>query len=782
VNQPIPQPSYLPRAAKTRAFIIFAVAALTLCWPMLQGKFLAGPMSDQLSAGYAYRDFAASYVREYHSIPPWDPYMFGGIAFVGGTHGNIFYPTTWLQWFMPTDTGMNLAFLIHFIIAGFALFLLARALGATWTGAVVGGLGYELTGIVASLVKPGHDGKLFVSALAPLLFLGLWRALRLRRIDGYGMVAIITGLSILGHYQLAYYLLVAGGLWALWLTFLDPAAPNRKGWPLRLGAALAAVLVGVGIAGIQVLPLLDYIPFSPRAAGGPSGGWEYATAYAMPINELMSTVLPQFNGVLGHYWGDNFFKLHTEHIGAVIVLLAAFGLGDARVGRLRWILLGIAIFFLLVSFGGHTPFYRLWYEVMPMMKKVRAPGMAFYLVALMTCLFASFGTDRLLQGRVAMRSLGIGVGILAGLALLGAVGALRPVTETLADPRMMERVVANAGELQGGSIRLLLVVAIAGTVFWLVGSGRIFGGVAAAALAVVTVADGWSIDRLFFDFSPPASVVFADDDLVKAMLAAPLPYRVLDPWGQQVYNHATLMNHRVPQVFGYHGQELRYYDELWGGKGAYTQQVNPNLWDLFAVRFILLQQDQAVPGLHRVAGPVTTAQGTTGFLFELDSVPVYARVVASAAKLPDSVIAATVADSRFPVSDIVLLSDTSGASPAPVAAGSLPPRPAVTVKTTTWRPGLMQFEVQGTLGQPGWLLVGESWFKDWSATVDGKPVPVYRADYAAMAMPLPAGARSITMTFRSPSFERGKWLSLISLLVAGGALLAPLVRRRIADA
>ena len=58
------------------------------------------------------------------------------------------------------------------------------------------------------------------------------------------------------------------------------------------------------------------------------------------------------------------------------------------------------ILFLLVSFGGHTPFYRLWYEVMPMMKKVRAPGMAFFLVALPVAAFAGFGTDRLLAAEV----------------------------------------------------------------------------------------------------------------------------------------------------------------------------------------------------------------------------------------------------------------------------------------------------------------------------------------------------------------------------------------------
>jgi len=117
-----------------------------------------------------------------------------------------------------------------------------------------------------------------------------------------------------------------------------------------------------------------------------------------------------------------------------------------------------------------------------------------------------------------------------------------------------------------------------------------------------------------------------------------------------------------------------------------------------------------------------------------------------------------------------------------VSPGNLPPRPAVTVKTKTWRPGQLEFEVQGALAEPGWLLVGESWFKDWSATVDGKPAPLYRADHAAMAVPLPAGAHNIVLTFRSPSFERGKWLSLVSLLVVAGAFFVPLARGRTTNA
>src|SRR5690606_27400178 len=127
----------------------------------------------------------------------------------------------------------------------------------------------------------------------------------------------------------------------------------------------------------------------PRAEGSASSGWEYATSYAMPLDELASTVLPHFNGIFELYWGSNFFKTHVEYLGVLVVILAILGLGAAK---RRGLLLGLGVIaglFLLVSFGGHTPFYRLWYEVMPMMQKVRAPGMAFYLVALPVCVWAA---------------------------------------------------------------------------------------------------------------------------------------------------------------------------------------------------------------------------------------------------------------------------------------------------------------------------------------------------------------------------------------------------------
>jgi hypothetical protein len=762
-----------PRHPKLLAAAVFVAAALTLCWPMLAGGFLLG--DDQYVAGYSFRLFGAEMVRQTGSIPQWNPYLFGGMPFVAAMHGDIFYPTAWLRWILPIDTAMNLAFAGHLVLAGFAMYLLLRALGTGWSAGGGGGLAYEMTGIVASLVNPGHDGKLFVSALAPLAFLALVRAVRDRNPAGYALLALVVGLGLLSpHYQMTYYLLVAAGIWTLYLAFYAPDRPEHLRWPVVLGLALAAVAVGVALSAVQALPFLSYIPFSPRGEGGASGGWEYAVSYSMPPEELFSTVLPQFNGMLESYWGRNFFKLHTEYLGAAVVVLASLGLRDRGRTRLVRGLGVIAVLFLLVALGGHTPFYSLWYEVMPMMKKVRAPGMAFFLVALPVAIYAAFGTDRLLRREVSLRSLAIPLAVLAGLGLLGAIGVLESVATLFASSQQAPKLMANAPELQRGALRLLVVSLVAGGVLWAIWAGRLGGVVATAGLAAVVVADLWSVDRRFFDFEAPASELFSDDAITERLGQEPKPFRVLDVG---VYPGSVLMAYQVQNVLGYHGNELRFYDDLLGGKNVWQNVGNPNLHDLLAVQYLILPDSQEVPGFRALSGRTPTTHGGGGLLYQRDSAARYVRVVASAAKLPEDQTVATVIDPRFPLNDVVLLPDTASVAPDPIRAGA-PDTTAVQARLTEWKPGSMRIALEGRDSRPRYLLVSESWYKDWHARVDDTPAPVHRADHALMAVVIPPGAKEIALHFESPEYAQGKVISLLALLAIAGLYGGTLLARR----
>src|SRR4051812_4299543 len=107
-----------PRFATGWAALGYAVAVPALPYPPLARRFLVNPFSDQYIAGYAFRDFAAQSLRAGQGFPLWNPYVFGGVPFVAGMGGDIFYPTFLLRMVLPTDVAMTWGFILHVWLCG----------------------------------------------------------------------------------------------------------------------------------------------------------------------------------------------------------------------------------------------------------------------------------------------------------------------------------------------------------------------------------------------------------------------------------------------------------------------------------------------------------------------------------------------------------------------------------------------------------------------------------------------------------------------------------------
>ena len=493
----------------------------------------------------------------------------------------------------------------------------------------------------------------------------------------------------------------------------------------------------------------------------------------------------------GTYWGPNGLKLHSEYLGLPVLALAVLGAADRQRRRLVLWMGGLGALFLLISLGAATPFYRLWWSVMPFVKQTRAPGMALFVVALVLAVLAAFGVDRLLAGEGKRhRSVWIGVG--AGVTLLAAIGVFGAMAESLAQgvQLSLRLPVIEAARQATGGIRIHgilggVALLVLGLLVLATDRGRLPVTALALAVPLVVGADLWRNAAGFWTWSPPPMAdLYRGDSLTAALRERGMPVRVLN--SPQAYPGSSLMAYGIPQLLGYHGNELHAFDELMGGRNVWRSlglglpASRPRLWDLYAVRFVLASTrenwPEGLPGFTRWTDAVPTAAGNTVFVYERDEPPSYAWVATAGLKIDDSTGVAAALDPRFDKRSIVLLAEDAPVEPPPI--DTLPPPSAVAASVTDWAPGRMAITLETPLAEAGYLVVAENWYVGWRATVDGAPAPVLRANVAQMAVPLPAGAREIQLTFTSASYERGRLITVLSLVAVMALVVVPRVRRR----
>src|SRR5256885_4181056 len=125
---------------------------------------------------------------------------------------------------------------------------------------------------------------------------------------------------------------------------------------------------------------------------------------------------------------------------------------------------------------------------MPLVKKTRAPGMVFYVVALVTAMCAGLGVERALKGegkRVMMPVLIIG----AIVALLGITGVFGHIAETLAAAKAAAAG-ADRSAILWGAVTSGLALAAAAAVLG-PAQGPLTPPPRAPALILIVGADPW---------------------------------------------------------------------------------------------------------------------------------------------------------------------------------------------------------------------------------------------------------------------------------------------------
>ncbi|MDB4914833.1 MAG: Protein of unknown function, rane YfhO, partial [Gemmatimonadetes bacterium] len=653
-----------------------------------------------------------------------------------------------------------------------------RAISVRWWIAALCGLAYEFTGVTLSFVYAGHDGRIIAATLLPLVLLCITRAVESGAPLWFAALAATVGTLLLSfQIQAAYYVLLAGAAWGLFVAIRTASRAGARVIERRVGMCLLAIVLAFGIAGVNFVPFSGYIAESPRANAG-GRGYDFATSFSMPPAETIGLAVPEWHGVLDSYKGLSKFKYHTEYAGAFVLVLIVMGLRTAwRDARWRFFA-GLAAFALVMAWGGYTPVYRLYYRIIPGLSRFRAPSIGFFLVAFSLVTMAAIAMEALAEkrARVDTRKIGLSllsVGLILGIPLV--FGA------------------ASSGSRAEGFLRFAAFSAAVLGLLWMwwrgLGNPRVVFG----ALALVIVADLCIVGRRFMETVDPPSELLAADD-VASFLQQQHPTRV---WvypapagtgsgylGNGTFGVSTdyLMHFKLRQVGGEHGNQLQRWNDFAGGSAERMIDFNHlvargSLLNAASVDYIVATVELVI-----VRGSQNETTDRLTRVYANDKVLVYRNNramprayftnVVHLVPTREMALAGILAELWQPADSTIVEVDRSAPFPE-LARG--PVAGSATIEADDDPDHIV---IHTTSDRDAMLVLTEAYASGWQVAIDGVPTRIYPANYAFRGVNVPKGAHTVRFEFRPPAVYAGVKLSLASLgvlIIFAGAALA---RRR----
>jgi hypothetical protein len=726
--------------------------------------------------------------RQLPDAPLWDPWIAGGRPLLADAQSAVFSPFNIPAWILPLQTSLAWTALLILWAATFGMYLLARALGMRFAGALMAGVVYGLNLWLVSHLSYPHAAAW---ALLPWL---LWATERLVRRPDAGSVAVLAVPVALqyfgGHPETSFHVLL--GTVAFFALRLVLARRRGVRAPLlAMGAALAA---GTALAAVLLVPFGELLFNSADLAARSGTGVDQHQGGLLAIAFF-----------LYDYWGRSsetalgpfpFLFAHSWYVGALPLMLAAAAL-ILRPRAERVAVAGAAALLLAVIFGV-PPFLQIATRL-PLLSLGHNDRLMLLVLACLA-LLAGWGLDDLLardaparrrRALLACATLLLVVPF-AWVLIRGDIDRWLPrdaleVAFELAepppgtDPAAADVIRSSAlvvwGCLAGAALLLIALRATRLPVRWLAG----------LALALVVV----DLMRAGMGYNPSIPSDHADQPETGALgyLAERTPARFAALG--DVPQNVPALRLRIQDARGYDLPILERYNQLW------RREVSPEYPDLTSTFDSLFLQ---VPRLDERRLRTLRLLGVTDLLVPprsapqqpegLDTpglTPAYSGPDAQVLRVDGALPRTFVAGAQQPVEGghaalDAVTSPELDARATVVTERRLPGVPesaagsAGSARIVSYEPDRVVIDAR--LDRRGVVVLGDNWFPGWKATVDGRSVDVERVDYVLRGTVVEPGNHRIEYRYQPASWRIGWIVSLLTLLGLAAAVF--LGRRRAA--
>jgi hypothetical protein len=760
-----------PDNRSARAFLA-AAGIVAAIWLASAATWIVGDTVvpwDSKNQFYAFFRFLADALHTGAS-PFWNPYHYGGHPSIADPQSLIFAPLFFV-WALidpaPSIRAFDLLVYAHLLIGGIAM----AAIGwrARWPlpANVLAAALFMLAGAASGRLQ--HTGIILSYGLFPLAWLTLQLALQRRSFLFALAFALSAATLALGRNQVALllcYVLAAA-------TIAEIATAER---PLRYLRERLPVLLVMTVAGVALLavPLLLTLQFA-ELSNRPSEVLNEALKGSIhPVNLATLTVANIF-GTHGSYWGPNAASLpevaHTDDsfnylfVGWLPVLLLMWfgvaGRGAWQPGRrLIAATLAIALLFML---GRYTPLFSLAFAWIPGIDLFRRPADAsFVFCAVLALLCGHLLTDYIRNG-VPKRGMAEAYVAIVVFAVIASAVAF--------SSRFGHGLAALVEVAKVAAIPLLAVAAL-----WLARSTPSRAAVA-SLLATVAIAEllGWnSAFRLnaeprenYAVLERPSgadaeAIAVLDRELARDRTRGERPRVEVTGLGGAWQNLAMVRGWSA--INGYNPLRIGDYDRLVApGESNWRADqrkfpVSFRSYDCALARalglkyLVLGRPIEKMPHPQAAVVADTLRDGPKIWIYRLNN-PMPRLKFTSRVQIADANAISPARQAQFDYApDRVLLENSA------TRFRTLGPRhardDAGRVKIAVWQPGRIEIDAESDTG--GVLAVHATAYPGWVAEIDGREVPVLRADHLFRAVEVPGGNHRVVFSYRPLSWANLK--------------------------
>ena len=711
------------------AFLLYLLSAWLLhaAGLNLAIRLLGG--GDAYQAGFPAKLFATT-------LSPWNPYVQLGQYTFANTQFQPFYPPGLLVLSLfPSTFGYNTFLLLHYALAGLFCYLLCRHFHLDQTSSFFGGLCFLATGFLTG--HKGHQAMVTASVWLPLILLFAARHAASGRLRDAALAGLAVSLSLLaGFPQVTLYgLLLVAAFWFF-----------RGGRRAVVGLAICGLFAFL-LSSLQLFAVADTLPLITRQ----SLSFTSFSENFLPSANLLGFLVPN---VLGGLYGVPSYALNGElvevftYCGLAPLLLALLAPRTRDVWF--WVAaLAVSLFLTL----GITAVQAALFKV-PVYNLFRAPARHLHEAGLALSVLAAYGLHhrRRLPWATGLLAISLAAALYAAFRLpvwvsptltSGQTEAWRAISTTWPHPTLLYPVLAFAATAACLWLRAPR---------WL--------------LAAVFLLDVASVSRTIYDNPDTTDLYGAERRSEVSFLFEegldPQTHRIL-PLDFPLFQTYPLLSmmYGLSVANDYTPMWMSRYQALTGfdlsGSGGEALAPQRQLLSAFSIRYVLARTPASAYAVRRTRLYKEIALSPDGItVFENPTVLPrfrFAKQLLPAADFPAS-RALLLNPTRFDPDRHTVVEGLS--APETLAPGAI-----LSQKTAN---NVLSWTVE-TSGR-AFLIVSDTWFPGWTATVDGQPATIHIANGCVRGVFVPSpGRHEIRMSFWPRSLTAGLLATALGLLL-----------------